>query len=113
MVKFYKGKYLISIYNYDDEIVDVFDNANEMYDNFRGIVTKDWVFKVLRMVERGQDCYFFGLSIHLIDVFDIQTDVFMEEDIEFLKCMMNEGKKCETNAEKRKKLKKVYEFSRV
>lgn len=113
MCKFYKGRYLISLYNTEDELINVYDNANEMYDEFKLLVTKDSVFKVLHNSERdGYGC-FIGFKIHLIDVFDIQADIFMEEDIEFLRSVMEDGAKEETNAEKRKKLKKSYEFNRV
>lgn len=113
MCRFYKGRYLISLYNVEDELINVYDNANEMYDDFKDIMTKDAIFKVLRISEREVGHYFIGFKIYLIDVFDIKPDIFMDEDIEFLRGVMNEDKKGETNSEKRKKLKKVYEFSRV
>lgn len=80
-MRYYKGKYLIAIYDENDMLIDVGCNANE--------ITKYKIKSLHEMLARQSN----GKSIHkklfLIDITEKHDDIFSFEDELFLKTFPN------------------------
>jgi DNA invertase Pin-like site-specific DNA recombinase len=87
MIKLYKGKYLIALYNKDDRLVDVGVSPRELE------FFKNRTNSFYEMVSRG-DKMFHGCTLHLIDCPKKHNDVFKEEDEIFLREMRCVKNKC-------------------
>ena len=86
---FYKGKYMLAVYNKEDYCEGVFDNIKEL-NKFLGYADKTVFYAINRTLDK--DTLSFRVkdyNIYLID-FKVTKDCFEEEDILFKKCIINE-----------------------
>ena len=80
MQKLYRGKYLIAIYDNNDELIEVAGDPRELktYNNektARSVISRAFTHRLN------------AKNIYFINVFDAKDDIFAEEDKEFLKLM--------------------------
>lgn len=80
MQKLYRGKYLIAIYDSNDELVEVAGDPREL----KMFKNEKTARSVISRAFTHRQC---PKKIFFIDVFDTEDDVFAEEDKEFLTLM--------------------------
>lgn len=79
-MKFYKGKYLIAIYDKNDRLIDVGCNANE--------ITQYSMHSMQAMLSRQNSKHIYK-RLFLIDVTKKHDDIFNYEDEVFLEAFSN------------------------
>ena len=97
MDNFYKGKYLIAIYDKEDNLLDVGWNIRDLNKKNYSFCALNKEVKRRRKRMKPQ-----RYVLHLIDVTEKHNDIFREEDREFLKFWQRTKRKSER--EKREEL---------